>query len=278
MPIYKETPAPPAGPLHAGYQDARGLVHGWRPKGTKDWLLVYTELGDCLVRYPGGELKMRPGDIFLYQPGTPQDYGQHDKKGRWKQVWVHWIPGTPVLEWLAWPELSPGLKHLFLPVEIRRMVLKELSLTHSALRSNVPQKEFLATNAVERALLYCSQVNPREENPRRHPRIQQAADELAQNTRDQLSLETIARRFGFSRSRFATLFRQQMGQPPGQYLESQRLVQARHLLAYTNQTLAQIADHVGFSSPFYLSLRFKKHYGQSPRDYRQQRPAPDWPS
>jgi len=270
MASFRETPAPPTGPLHVGYLDMRGPIHGWRPKGTKDWLLVYTELGRCLVRYPGGEFSAGPGDLLLFQPGTPQDYGQHDPQGRWKQLWVHWIPRATVQEWLSWPELSPGIRHLFIPAELRRDVLKELTLATTAVHSRLPRSEFLASNAVERALLLCSRVNPREQNPRRHPRIQQAADDLTQNLREQLRLETVARRFGFSCSRFASLFRQQMGQPPGHYLESQRLVQARHLLAYTNQTLAQIADHVGFSSPFYLSLRFKKHYGHSPRAFRQQ--------
>jgi AraC family transcriptional regulator of arabinose operon len=254
--------------------DARGILHGWRPKGTKDWLLVYTEQGDCLVRFPGGEYRCGPGDILLFKPGTPQDYGQHNRDGRWKQLWVHWVPRNPVVEWLSWPELSPGIRHLFLPPDLRKDILKELVLANSVLRSNLPRRELLATNAVERALLFCSRINPQEGNPQFHPRIQQAADELAQNPGERQSLETLARRFGFSRSRFATLFRQQIGQPPGQYLEAQRLIQARHLLAYTNQTLAQIADHSGFSSPFYLSLRFKKQYGQSPRSFRQKQKRP----
>jgi AraC family transcriptional regulator of arabinose operon len=271
MPVYKETPPPPAGPLHVGYLDARGPIHGWRPKGTKDWLLIYTERGNCLVRYPEGEFTAGPGDVLLYRPGTPQDYGQHDQDGRWKQGWVHWIPRREVLEWLTWPELSPGLKRLFLPKELQRAVIKELSFANSVLRSNVPRHEALATNAVERLLLLCSRVNPREGNPFQHPRIQEAAEEMTRNMAERQLLETIAHRFGFSRSRFAALFRKQLGQPPGQYLEAQRLVQARHLLAYTNQTLTQIADHVGFSSPFHLSLRFKKHYGQSPREFRETR-------
>jgi len=269
--VLKETPAPPAGPLHAQHWDGWGLIHGWRPNGTKDWLLLYTESGHCLARYKGGEFMAGAGDILLYQPGTLQDYGQHERGGRWKHVWVHWVPRTEVLEWLSWPELSPGLRHLRLPPELRRAVLKELVLADSFLRGNMPRGEFLAVNAVERALLFCSRANPRKGDPRWNPRIQQAVDHLARNLGERQLLETIAQRFGFSRSRFAALFRQQVGQPPGQYLESQRLVQGRHLLAYTNQTLAQIADHVGFSSPFYLSLRFKKHYGHSPRAFRQQR-------
>ena len=271
MSVPKVTPAPPAGPMHAGYWDGRGLIHGWRPRGTKDWLLLYTERGQCIARYKGGEFTARAGDMLLYQPGTPQDYGQHAPQGRWKNVWVHWVPRTEVLEWLFWPELSPGLRHLHLPPELRGAVLKELTLATSVLRGNLPRGEFLATNALERALLFCSRANPRELNRRRHPRIDQAVEYLGKNLREKQRLDHIARRFGFSRSRFASLFREQIGQPPAQFLEAQRLVQARHLLAYTSQTLGQIADHVGFSSPFYLSLRFKKHYGQGPRAFRQQR-------
>jgi len=271
MPSFRETPSFPAGPLYVGRHDGHGIIHGWRPKGTKDWLLVCTEIGKCLVRYPGGELNAISGDVFLYQPGTPQDYGQHDPRGRWKQAWVHWIPRAPVLEWLEWPEISPGLRHLRLTSDLHSAVLKELSLADSALRSNLPRQESFALNAVERAILLCNRANPLEGNPHRHPRIQQAADDMATNMSERQLLENLARRFGFSRSRFAALFRQQLGQPPGQYLEAQRLLRARHLLAYTNQTLAEIADHVGFSSSFYLSLRFKKHYGESPRAFRQKR-------
>ena len=69
MPILKETRSLPAGPLYASYWDARGHVHGWRPKGTKDWLLLYTESGQCLARYQGGEFNAGAGDVILFQAG-----------------------------------------------------------------------------------------------------------------------------------------------------------------------------------------------------------------
>jgi len=56
-------------------------------------------------------------------------------------------------------------------------------------------------------------------------------------------------------------------------LETQRLRRARELLEHTVFRLAEIAGKVGFSSPFYLSLRFKKQFEISPRDYRRQKKA-----
>ena len=271
MADFKETPAPPAGPLHTRHWDSRGRVHGWRPRGSKDWLLFYTELGHCLVRHAGGEFTAGPGDIVLFQAGTPQDYGQHDPAGRWRHVWVHWVPRPGVLEWLNWPELSPGLRHLSLPPELRGLVRDELVFGASTLNTGESRGEELALNAIERALLFCHRANPQRGGPRWHPRIQQAADYLAGNLHERHLLEATARRFGFSRSRFASLFRRQVGQPPARFVDAQRLTQTRQLLAYTNQTLAQIAGHVGYSSPFHLSLRFKQHFGLSPRAFRQQK-------
>ncbi len=84
----------PAGPLHASYWDARNPIHGWRPRGSRDWLLLYTEAGSGHIRYKGGVFNTRSGDVILYQPGTPQDYGVHVHGARWKHVWAHWVPAA----------------------------------------------------------------------------------------------------------------------------------------------------------------------------------------
>jgi AraC-like DNA-binding protein len=172
------------------------------------------------------------------------------------------------LEWVTWPHLSPGIRRLKLPVSLRPSVLGELTFADSVLRGGLPASELLATNAVERVLLYCEPVNIAHGESLKHPRIQAAADFLARNLRDRHSLQALAKRFGFSRSRFAALFRRQVGQTPFEYLESRRLLRAREHLVYSNQTLQQIADNVGFSSPFYLSLRFKKLFGKNPKTFR----------
>lgn len=266
-----ETPPPPVGPLWAGSWDIRGKVHGWRPNGTKDWLLIYTESGRGLIRFEGEIFHAQAGDILLYRPCTPQDYGQHDPGGRWKHIWIHWLPRADYVEELNWPELAEGLGHLRLAPAVRGAVAKELALASSIMRSNYARRELMATNAVERALLFCERANPRRGRMHWSPRIHQAVEYMATHLRGANTVEETARRFGYSRSRFAALFRLQTGQPPKQYLESLRLAQARQLLEYTNQTLAAIADHVGFSCPFYLSQRFKKHFGLSPRGYRNQK-------
>ena len=92
---------------------------------------------------------------------------------------------------------------------------------------------------------------------------------LCQRPAERVTVGGLARACGLSRSRLAELFREQTGASPLAFLELQRLRRARELLEHTALGLAEIAEAVGFSSPFYLSLRFKKQYGVSPRGYRQ---------
>lgn len=268
MKIIKETPAPPAGPLYAGYWDTRNDFHVWRPKGTRDWQLLYTEAGHGLFHFDNKSYRTKTGDILLYQPGSPQKYGQPDPQGRWKHIWVHWMPRREVIGWLNWPTLSRGLHYLSLPPTLRSLVLKELSLIESALRTHIAYSESFATNALERALLFCARANQREGHPEWNARIQQAADYLADTLDEKHLLGETARRFGFSRTHFSELFRRQIGMTFGNYLEARRLTLARHLVLYTNHTLDQIAGRTGFSSSFYLSQRFKNYYGYSPRTLR----------
>jgi AraC family transcriptional regulator, arabinose operon regulatory protein len=265
-----ETPSPPVGSIRAGYWDIRGRVHGWRPKGTRDWLLIYTESGRGVIRFGENEYHAEAGDIIHYRPGTSQDYGQHDPAGRWKHVWIHWLPRVEFLEGPAWPELFPGVGHLRLAPAHRGIVRRELALADAAMRSDSPRRELMATNAVERAFLHCERAIPGRRVSRWQPGIHKAVDHMASHLRAETTVGEMARRCGYSRSRFAALFREQTGQPPMRYLESLRLAQARQLLEYTNQTLGQIADHTGFACPFYLSQRFKKHFGLSPRSFRKE--------
>jgi AraC family transcriptional regulator of arabinose operon len=86
-----------------------------------------------------------------------------------------------------------------------------------------------------------------------------------------MGVARIAAQCGLSPSRFAHLFRHQTGETPQRYLELQRLKRARELLEFTQEPIAVIARSVGYENPFYFTLRFKRHNGASPRQWRQRR-------
>jgi AraC-like DNA-binding protein len=79
----------------------------------------------------------------------------------------------------------------------------------------------------------------------------------------------LAQSAAVSRAAFARRFTELVGEPPRAFLTGWRLALAADLLTDPVLTLDAIARRVGYSTPFALSTAFKRHYGVSPRDYRE---------
>jgi AraC-like DNA-binding protein len=56
---------------------------------------------------------------------------------------------------------------------------------------------------------------------------------------------------------------------PQRYLRKLRLRMASRALVYTGQTLAEVASACGFSDQSHFSRVFRRHFGRTPRDYRE---------
>ncbi|GAB3840881.1 helix-turn-helix domain-containing protein [Hymenobacter jeollabukensis] len=67
----------------------------------------------------------------------------------------------------------------------------------------------------------------------------------------------------------STLFSDTQGLTLERYLISRRVELARQLLAATQDTLADIADRLGYSSSHHFSNQFKRETGMTPSQYRQ---------
>lgn len=262
---------PPTRLLFAGHQRSTRRTFARRSAGTNDWLLIFTEGGQAYFRFAKGEFLARKGDIVLISPNTPQDYGLDEKHGYWNNHWAHFLPRPECLEWMRWPEFAPGMRHLHLIPPFCKRVSQEFLAVERESHIEGRRQQELAINALERALLLCDSVNPRYLENRRDIRIRKAVELLGQVPELHHTLGSIASHCGISRSRFADLFKQQVGVSPFAFLETQRLRRVRELLEHTSFGLAEIAERTGYSSPYYLSLRFKKLFNISPREYRKKR-------
>ena len=82
---------------------------------------------------------------------------------------------------------------------------------------------------------------------------------------------------GISRRRLDALFQASVGEPVSAHIWSRRLALAAAFLAdarQRDQTVAQIANAVGFNDPAHFTRTFKRHFGCCPKHWRQQhRPA-----
>jgi len=88
------------------------------------------------------------------------------------------------------------------------------------------------------------------------------------NRRPALKVTEMSGIAGFSHAQFRRLFIKWMGQPPQQYLHSNRLERARQLLESTDWAIADISHQVGFASSSHFARTFRQTFGNTPEQYR----------
>lgn len=82
------------------------------------------------------------------------------------------------------------------------------------------------------------------------------------------TVERLARAVGLSRAAFARRFAAVSGRSPLRYLAELRLALAASLLETTDDSLAELAQRVGYTSEFAFSRAFKRKHGVAPGTFR----------
>lgn len=91
---------------------------------------------------------------------------------------------------------------------------------------------------------------------------------IEENIEQDLSIDTVSKRFNFSKYYFHRLFTAIVGSTYNQYLLTRKLNRALYLMSNTDLNLTQISYQLGFSSPSAFTNHFKKKYGKGPLNYK----------
>lgn len=101
-----------------------------------------------------------------------------------------------------------------------------------------------------------------------HPHLAKAIVAMHHEPATAWTLETLATRASMSRSRFAEVFAQVVGETPAAYLAQYRITLAQQALL-RGDGLERVAQQVGYGSAAALSRAFSAVCGVSPREWRQ---------
>ena len=270
MPDRQVTPSQRVNTLLTGHFKSDPSFYAYRPRGSDDYLLIYTKAGTGRFAFADGRMqRARAGDLVLIAPGTFQDYATDAKARRWEILWAHFRPRADWLDLLNWPEPEPGVRWLSMAKHpLEPSVHNRFLDTHRQSSSTDPLRDRLAMNALEMLLLTCERANPVRASHAIDVRVRQVMDYVARNLSEKITLDRLAELSGLSTSRLSHRFREVVGASPMSFVEQQRTLRATQLLTMTSLNVKQIAVQLGYDTPFYFSLRFKKQTGRSPTDYR----------
>lgn len=145
----------------------------------------------------------------------------------------------------AWYENQPGL-FTVLKQSIIQILLRTARSYASVPQSDLPSRDM------------------------KHYRYQLAVQFIKDNYMEPLTLEVVAERVQISPRQLQRIFREHTGTTFSEYIEQVRLTHICSELSLSTETIDQIAFRNGFSSSNYLHYVFKKKFGITPMQYRQQ--------
>lgn len=84
----------------------------------------------------------------------------------------------------------------------------------------------------------------------------------------ELNVDNIAKEMAFSRTSFYRKMRGLTDMSPTDFLRNYRLRRAAEMISEGSFSLYEVAENTGFTTYSYFSVAFKKHFGVTPKDYR----------
>ena len=248
-------------PLHCESAQA-GIPH---THGFAQLLLVLS--GQGVFEVDGRALRMRPGDLLIVNPDV-----EHSERCVGEEPLDYIMLGVDRLAFSFDADSTPFgcLENNIQSARLRfyfQEILREMQ--EKGLHS-----ERIASDLLEALLLTVVRdtgfVSAAYE-PARSSRESGAVKRyLDANYGQEITLDLLAQRTNLNKYYLVHAFTRAHGVSPINYLISRRIEAAKHLLESSDQSIAQIAATVGFSSQSYFSQSFRRLVSCTPAQYRKQ--------
>ncbi len=118
------------------------------------------------------------------------------------------------------------------------------------------------------AMDFCDKVAKNKLSEHVSPIIRKALNYISVHLHEPISVEDLAAHCGLCRRSLSIRFKKEMGLGIVDYIQQEKITEARFLLDHTNLSLPQISAHLNYSSQSYFTVQFKKIIGETPERYR----------
>lgn len=121
---------------------------------------------------------------------------------------------------------------------------------------------------VELANDYASRVRLTKEMRDISPAVQNACHYIQRHLTEEISIDNLARRAGYSEYYFSHKFQKETGHSVKEFILNEKIIRAKTLLSGGRLSIQEISDELNFSNRSYFSTCFQKAVGLSPSEYK----------
>ncbi len=233
--------------------------HRFTPHFHDTYVVGVVTAGAARTRYCGETAVLRPGSVFVIEPGEVHD-GQPvgDDGYRYRAFY----PSIAEMRAAAVDGASPP--H-FAQLQYENPELAAQALSVREEESGAGDGSTSVTRLLrDLVCLYGDAAPSHELRERRAVRLVRAHVDAFYATR--VALSTLSAISGMSTFHLIRVFRQEVGLPPGMYLQLVRIQRASEMLR-AGLGISQVAYAAGFSDQSHLTRRFRRIMGVTPAVY-----------
>ena len=231
-------------------------------EGRQDFYILYVVRGEMTILSGSEPQKISQGQIICFYSHTPYEY-RSGKEGVF-YYWLHFT-GHSAKEILERCGIGNGKiysvgssKEI---IELWKDVFSEFS----------HQDDLFVLRSGAKIIKILTFLSERIEKPFANAAMRKlvhSIDYIHENYNKDFSVSLLAELEHLSASRFYTVFKENTGYSPSEYIRVLRINRACSMLLQTDMSVQEVSAHVGYKDSFYFSRIFKKYMGRSPASYK----------
>lgn len=236
-----------------------------RQKGREDFFILFLVGGRLDVYTDLGRETLEPGQMITYYPHSPCIY-QNDRKEPVQYYWAHFT-GNRAGELLE--KCRIGNRGMISLLDMTG-IIADFEQLFQEFSKREACFDFLVFSLLTAILTKTDQNRAGEKSMKIRRSLQQAITYIHTNYQNSnISVEHLADIEHLSPSRFRTIFKENTGASPKEYILNHKINQAKRLLAQTNLSIKEISLETGNGDQLYFSRIFRRKTGLTPSGYRQ---------
>lgn len=248
----------------AYYYQIRNNSYVFQGEKHNYWELTFIDNGELLTNVDGEDYRLKEMDLILYAPGQFHTQTSGDSKScSYLTIMFEMdIPESYFISnrvYHAHRDIHNALNSFIKTSSNNMLYNAELMICYlKVLIIRILQYDFLVSSPVA-----SSPMQQRFENELLNEVLMYINDMIY----EQLTIEEICTKFSISRSSLQTLFKNNLGIAPKQYISDIKLKKSKLLIKEGVYTISEVSRMLGFNSIHYFSRKFKQQYGITPTDY-----------
>ena len=241
--------------ISSGFFTAQGeWIHSSRVINSYE--IMFITKGEVYLKVGDIEHTLSENAVFLLEPGI-KHCGFRMSRSDTSFYWFHFTMSSA-----SWMSEIPST--FILPDSLRMIMLLHQLLDIA----NSPQHPQYAIDLIAATIL-CEVLVQHNQLMNAHTRLTKEIEEWIRINSDQkLTLQIIAKKFGYNSDYLARLFKSSFSTGIKEYICSKRIKMCENMLISTYYSIKQIADMMGFDNANQFVKFFKYHEQVSPKKIR----------